>query len=158
MGAVENVATTIRRALAIPLSLSFPPPSPFFSPTLSFSVLSNRSRAERANAGGKGKKGRGVARHIFMREERGQNGRAMNSGKFPSDLAQLIRIRPNRPRVHLFLINRAHTVTSHPQMLRRIRPQRRQAPFRLPEEPPQKAHPPSPADGKAISPTRFLSD
>ena len=51
MGAVENVAMVVRHALAISLSLSFPPPSPSFSPALSSSVLSNRSRAERANAG-----------------------------------------------------------------------------------------------------------
>ena len=56
---------------ACSLSLAFPPPSPFFSPALSSSVLSNRSRAERANAGRQGKEGRGEAHHVFMREGRG---------------------------------------------------------------------------------------
>ena len=82
----------------------------------------------------------------------------MKLGKNFPDPAQLMPIRLNRPCVHLFLINLACTVTSHPQTSRHIPPRRRQALFRLPEEPPQKAHLPSSADGKGIFPTRFLLD
>ena len=71
MSAVENATTAVTRALAYSLSLSSPPPSPFFFPALSSFVPSNRSRAESASTGRQGKEGRGEARHIFMREGRG---------------------------------------------------------------------------------------
>ena len=61
MGVVENAATAVR--LALFLSLSLPPPSPFFS--LALSVLSNRSRVERTNAGRQGKKGREGSSRIY---------------------------------------------------------------------------------------------
>ena len=67
MGAVENATTAVTRALAYSLYLSlFPPPSPFFSPALSSTVLGSRSRAESMSAGKKGKEGQGRgSSHIY---------------------------------------------------------------------------------------------
>ena len=78
---------------------------------------------------------------------RGRNRRATKSGKFPSNPAQLNQIRFNRPRAHLFLINRTNSyvpsadTTSHPTTA-----------IAGPEKPPQKARPPLSADGRGISP------
>ena len=146
--------------LSLSLSLSLLLPLLPSSPRRSLPLFLPTAQGQKARVQAKKvRRGRGATHHIFMRGGRGCNGRAMKPGKgIFLDLAKLMRIRPNRPRALLFLANRARIVTSHPQTPRHIRPQRRQAPFRLLEKPPQKAHPPLSADGRGISPTRFLSD
>ena len=78
---------------------------------------------------------------------RGRNERAMKSGKFPSNAAQIIQIRFNRPRAHLFLINRTNSYV--PSADTASRPTTATA---GPEKPPQKVRPPLSADGRGISP------